>query len=125
MLTVIRHSSIDVVRRGGRDDSLLASDAQLDYLQAPDLVAEEAEKRQEGGRLRASLQDLPAVQREVIALAYFGGLTHTEIASRLQLPVGTVKGRMRLGLDKMRTKFSPELDESVDLTPLARVPEPL
>ncbi|MCW2969805.1 MAG: polymerase, sigma-24 subunit, subfamily, partial [Solirubrobacterales bacterium] len=47
-------------------------------------------------------QELPSEQRQVIELAYFGGFTHTEIAEMLELPVGTVKGRMRLGLTKMR-----------------------
>jgi len=46
-------------------------------------------------------------QRDVIALAYFGGLSHTEIATRLELPVGTVKGRMRLALLKVRSDVIP------------------
>jgi RNA polymerase sigma-70 factor (ECF subfamily) len=41
----------------------------------------------------------------VIPLAYFGGFTHTEIAAMLEMPIGTVKGRMRLGLDKMRRQL--------------------
>jgi RNA polymerase sigma-70 factor (ECF subfamily) len=44
----------------------------------------------------------------VIELAYFGGFTHTEIASMLQMPVGTVKGRMRLGLAKLRLTLATE-----------------
>ena len=46
---------------------------------------------------------LPPAQQEVIVLAYFGQLSHTEIAAELDLPAGTVKGRMRLGLEKLRT----------------------
>ena len=52
--------------------------------------------------MRSALAELPADQRQVIELAYFGGFTHTQIAEMLGLPVGTVKGRMRLGLTKMR-----------------------
>ena len=52
--------------------------------------------------MRALLGGLPAEQRTVIELAYFGGFTHVEIAEMLEAPVGTVKGRMRLGLEKMR-----------------------
>ena len=52
--------------------------------------------------MRTALEELPPEQRRVIELAYFGGYTHTEIARMLDLPPGTVKGRMRLGLTKMR-----------------------
>ena len=48
------------------------------------------------------MESLPAEQCQVIELAYFGGFTHAEIAEMLETPVGTVKGRMRLGLKKMR-----------------------
>jgi RNA polymerase sigma-70 factor (ECF subfamily) len=106
LLTVIRYRSIDVMRRGGQDDRLRESDGQLDYLPALGSVAKDAEAHDEATRLRASLHALPAAQLEVIALAYFGGLTHTEIAARLQLPAGTVKGRMRLGVQKLRDEIA-------------------
>jgi len=65
-------------------------------------VCETAIKRDDADRLQASLALLPHVQREVISLAYYGQLSHTEIATRLDLPAGTVKGRMRLGLQRLR-----------------------
>ena len=49
----------------------------------------------------------------MIELAYFGGFTHSEIAKMLGMPVGTVKGRMRLGLEKMRARFT-EFAEGVE-----------
>ena len=52
--------------------------------------------------MRTALDELPPDQRQVIELAYFGGFTHNQIAEMLDLPPGTVKGRMRLGLTKMR-----------------------
>lgn len=58
--------------------------------------------REEAQELRHALAGLPAEQRRVIELAYFGGFTHTQIADMLELPTGTVKGRMRLGLAKLR-----------------------
>ena len=55
--------------------------------------------------MRGALSSLPADQSQVIELAYFGGFTHTEIADMLGAPVGTIKGRMRLGLKKMRSQL--------------------
>ena len=67
-----------------------------------ELTDAEVARREEAREVRGALAELPADQRQVIELAYFGGFTHTQIASMLELPVGTVKGRMRLGLTKMR-----------------------
>jgi RNA polymerase sigma-70 factor (ECF subfamily) len=55
------------------------------------------------------MEQLPPEQCQVIELAYFGGFTHTEIAEMLDTPVGTVKGRMRLGLDKLRSRLRGEV----------------
>jgi RNA polymerase sigma-70 factor, ECF subfamily len=57
------------------------------------------------GRLREALDALPHAQRQVLELAHFSGLTHMEIAERLQLPPGTVKGRLRLGVEKLRNNI--------------------
>lgn len=78
-----------------------ASDDQLAGRQAHDDVAESATLRDSSDRLQTSLSLLPDTQREVITLAFYGQLTHTEIAVRLGLPAGTVKGRMRLGLKEL------------------------
>ncbi len=51
---------------------------------------------------REALNTLPPEQKQVIELAYFGGLSHTAIADRIATPIGTVKGRIRLGLDRLR-----------------------
>ena len=60
-----------------------------------------------GVGVRGALEELPKDQTKVIELAYFGGFTHTEIADMLGIPIGTVKGRMRLGLAKLRDSFEP------------------
>ena len=60
----------------------------------------------ERAAVRDALASLPTEQRQVIELAYFGGYTHTEISSMTRLPLGTVKGRMRLGLEKMSSYLS-------------------
>ncbi len=64
--------------------------------------------RSEADALRASLRELPDAQAEVVTLAFFGQLSHSEIAQRLALPAGTVKGRMRLGLEKLREGMNAE-----------------
>ncbi|HEV7917962.1 MAG TPA: sigma-70 family RNA polymerase sigma factor [Solirubrobacterales bacterium] len=64
--------------------------------------------QEEARGIRVALDELPEDQRNVIELAYFGGFTHSEIAEMVGTPLGTVKGRMRLGLEKMRLA----LDES-------------
>lgn len=67
----------------------------------------------ESDALRISLHGLPEAQSAIIELAFFGGLTHEAIAERLGLPTGTVKGRMRLGLAKMRREVerSPDFED--------------
>jgi RNA polymerase sigma-70 factor (ECF subfamily) len=72
---------------------------------APDRTDDEVGRRLEADSVRTLLDDLPADQRRVIELAYFAGFTHTEIAEMLEIPVGTVKGRMRLGLEKLRLRM--------------------
>ena len=56
--------------------------------------------------MRSALETLPAEQRRTLELAYFGGFTHSQIAEMLGMPIGTVKGRMRLGLEKMRDQLA-------------------
>jgi len=102
LLTVVRYRAIDLARRNGTHAAHWANDDRLDERPAPDDVSATVLERDTADRLRASLTELPDEQQEVIALAYYGQLSHTEIATQLRLPSGTVKGRMRLGLQKLR-----------------------
>jgi RNA polymerase sigma factor (sigma-70 family) len=102
LMTVIRHRAIDVNRRHAIVRSHRAGDGSVEDRQSRDDIATEAADRVDARDLRALLRCLPDAQREVIVLAFYGELTHTEIAAELDVPVGTVKGRMRLGLHKIR-----------------------
>ena len=103
VLGVVHNRAIDAFRRGVVRESRNVSDEGLaEQLPASERTETEVARRDEANHVRGVLAQLPAEQRQVIELAYFGGFTHTEIADMLALPAGTVKGRMRLGLTKMR-----------------------
>ena len=106
ILGIVHNRAIDSLRRAVRHDSRRAGDEGLaERLVARERTDEEAGRREEAGTMRTLLDDLPPEQRRVIELAYFAGFTHTEIADMLTIPVGTVKGRMRLGLEKLRLRM--------------------
>ena len=110
LLSVTRFAAIDRLRLEGRrprTNEPLADNsddqAAWDRLLPTDHAAWER-----GQHLRLLLAQLPSDQRQVIELAYFGGLSHSELAEQLGVPLGTVKGRLRLGLEKLRASW---LDE--------------
>jgi len=100
LLSIVHHRAVDVLRR------------KTTFRPAPLEVAEQraadedtalmAERNVEQQTVREALQTLPEAQRRTIELAYFGGYTHVELAELMGVPLGTVKGRMRIGLQKMR-----------------------
>ncbi|HEX3692193.1 MAG TPA: sigma-70 family RNA polymerase sigma factor [Solirubrobacteraceae bacterium] len=102
ILGIVRNRAIDVLRqRVAHEVSTPAEQDVAATLQADELTEQEAVLRERTRQLRAALDDLPPEQSRVIALAFYGGYSHSEIAAMLDTPVGTVKGRMRLGLRKM------------------------
>ena len=103
VLSAVHNRAVDALRRAGAKAGRDVHDEGIaERLPAPDAIDAEVERRDEARRVRGALDELPPDQRRVIELAYFGGLTHSQIAEMLELPPGTVKGRMRLGLSKMR-----------------------
>ena len=103
VLGVVRNRVVDAFRHGAAKEGRDVSDGGKDAgVESPERPEAEVARREEGRELRIELARLPVEQRRVIELAYFGGFTHHEIAEMLELPPGTVKGRMRLGLAKLR-----------------------
>jgi RNA polymerase sigma-70 factor (ECF subfamily) len=108
LLGVVRNRAIDVLRReAGRAPTV---SIELDTVPEQESRFEptdaEALRREAGREVRGVLADLPEDQLKVVQLAYFGGLSHTEIAEVLGMPLGTVKGRMRLAMEKLRATLA-------------------
>ncbi|HST56473.1 MAG TPA: RNA polymerase sigma factor [Solirubrobacteraceae bacterium] len=103
MMTIVHHRTVDLARRNGRVEYRRAEVEELDVLRRGLIELEDyAIGDLEAKDLRERMRRLPPDQREVIALAFWVGLSHTQIAELLSLPPGTVKGRIRLGLKKLR-----------------------
>jgi len=103
VLGVVHNRAIDAIRRRTvRDRGIVHDDSAHERVASTEFTDVEVARREEAREVRDALDRLPDEQSKVIELAYFGGLTHVQIASMLDTPVGTVKGRMRLGLSKMR-----------------------
>ncbi len=108
MLGIVRNRAIDFLRsKAGRAPKLdFDDDAVLEHRPSGELTDVEALRRETTHELRGALGELPGEQSKVIELAYFGGFSHSEIATMLEVPLGTVKGRMRLGLEKIRGELA-------------------
>jgi RNA polymerase sigma-70 factor (ECF subfamily) len=103
VLGVVHNRAIDAFRRELiRTSRDVADDGITERMPAAERTETEVEQRDDARHVRGALSELPPEQRQVIELAYFGGFSHSQIAGILKLPAGTVKGRMRLGLSKMR-----------------------
>lgn len=117
LATIVRTRALDLVRSRKRRARVLEEAAEVTdegetlvltpTFEAPDRSAELTETR---AIVRRSLADLPAPQRRVIELAYFGGLSQSEIAAQLSEPLGTVKTRMRAAMERLRQALRPVLE---------------
>ena len=111
ILGTVHNRAIDSFRKERLTSSQNVGDEGLaERMPAPQRTEAEIERRDDARQVRAALVTLPEEQRRVIELAYFGGFSHTQIAELLGLPAGTVKGRMRLGLTKMRLALADPAD---------------
>jgi RNA polymerase sigma-70 factor (ECF subfamily) len=103
VLGIVHHRAIDALRRNLVHDRRRASAEGIEERhEARELTDVEVHRREDARQVRAALESLPEDQSRVIQLGYFGGYSHSQIAEMLEMPIGTVKGRMRLGLDKLR-----------------------
>jgi RNA polymerase sigma-70 factor (ECF subfamily) len=103
VLGIVHNRSIDWLRRSLGHDRHRAGDEGIEErFEAPERTDVEVARRDEAREIRAALDELPDEQSRVIELAFYGGYTHSEIAQMLDTPIGTIKGRMRLGMEKMR-----------------------
>ena len=103
VLGIVHHRAIDALRRATVHDKRRTGDEGIaERLEARERTDVEAARREEARSVRKAMDTLPPDQLQVIELAYFGGFSHSEIAELLSTPIGTIKGRMRLGLTKMR-----------------------
>ena len=114
LLAIVRHRGIDLLRARASRQRLTVSADPHGWMVA---VADEGigsespqarvERKESDSELQRLLSALPPAQRTVLELAYRDGLSHPEIALRLAIPLGTVKGRLRLGLEKLRAAWDP------------------
>jgi RNA polymerase sigma-70 factor, ECF subfamily len=106
LLRIVHNQAIDALRKDRRRGAEVHSDdTVMCRLAAADRTDVEVERRDTEHVLRSALTKLPDTQHQALELAYFGGMTHVEIARRLNEPVGTIKGRIRLGLEKLRAEI--------------------
>jgi RNA polymerase sigma-70 factor (ECF subfamily) len=107
-LSIVRNRAIDALRsKAGKAPKMTFDDDQiLESRPSGELTEEEAMRHETATEVRGALSQLPGDQSKVIQLAYFGGFSQSEIAAMLNVPLGTVKGRMRLGLEKIRGELA-------------------
>ncbi len=120
LLAIVHHRSVDAIRRRRPTVELPEEGAPPAEMVLPDVWGE-VSRRLDRHALLGALRTLPHAQREAIELAYFGGLTQTEIAERTGAPLGTVKSRVRMGLLALRGALGPNrsAEAGADLVPQA------
>jgi RNA polymerase sigma-70 factor (ECF subfamily) len=101
LLSVVRHRAIDLTRGAAyKREKVALEDAA--HLHASSDVWEQVSQRLDKARIKAAVDTLPDEQKDAILMAFFGGYTYQEIAEKIGAPLGTVKGRIRLGMNKLR-----------------------
>ena len=110
LMSIAHHRAVDEMRRNRRQQNTLESAGRLTLPTSggtENIPLKEALQSEVGEVVRAALSTIPAEQHKVIELAYYRGYSQSEIAEQLQEPLGTVKTRMRLGMQKLRAALAP------------------
>lgn len=109
LIGIARNVAIDKMRQRGRRVQVV-DDRSLDDAEDPFAahMPDDWQDRDRANSLRFAVQQLPAEQRQIIELSYYGGMSQSDIAEQLSLPLGTVKTRMRLGMQKLRDAWLKE-----------------
>ena len=104
---IVRNKAIDRLRSRQRQARIVekATTAFLHFSDTDDASAREPVRREQCAEVRAALTEIPDDQKQVVELAFFGGLTHEQIAQRLDTPLGTIKARIRRGLLRLRDRL--------------------
>jgi RNA polymerase sigma-70 factor (ECF subfamily) len=112
LLTIVHHKSIDAVRRrSNRPERQLPEGAEA-FLEATGGGPEDAAVwALEAEAVRNAMRRIPDEQRLTVEMAYFRGMTHVEIAAEMGVPLGTVKSRLRIAMEKMREYLQPKVLE--------------
>lgn len=118
LFSLARHKAIDLVRREANIRKRTA-DVDLEFHESGDDVDQETWQRIRKEKVLAAIEELTPVQREALELAFFGGLTHVEVADRLEIPLGTAKTRIRSALLRLRDILGDSVSELPGVSGLA------
>ena len=119
LFALARHKAIDLIRRE-TNISKRTADVDLELQEASDDVDEAVWIRVRRDRVVAAMATLPEAQRTALELAFFGGLTHVEVAEKLDIPLGTAKTRIRTALLRLRETIGTSLSDGDDAGPMLR-----
>ncbi|MBL3599153.1 MAG: sigma-70 family RNA polymerase sigma factor [gamma proteobacterium endosymbiont of Lamellibrachia anaximandri] len=107
MATIARNQALDLLRRRRREVQMAEPEKLFEASDSKTMPLERLQQSDEGRRLNDCLEQIKSQQRQVIALAYFKGLTHEELASQTGTPLGTVKTWIRRGLEQLKRCLEP------------------
>ena len=113
LLSIVRHRAIDMTRKVSFKRERLSLEDVVVHPSGGDPWPQ-VQQSLDSSQVRKAMASLPQEQSDAITMAYFGGFTNQEVAERLGVPLGTVKGRIRLGMQKLRTSLTGEMGGGTD-----------